>query len=250
MDTNYSLSDIKSALGSTNDLSGGGFLILIILFLLLGGNFNNGWNRGNSDFGQYATAASQQEILFGQQFQNLDNKIDRIGNGIADATFALNNSVKDGTYTTTYAVKDGMYATTNAVKDGTYTTTNAVKDGVYTTTNAVKDTAYATTSAVVSEGRSLQSQLAECCCANKEATAQVRYDMANFAAAINSNIDNKFASLEKAQLQAQINAQAAQINQLQMQAQLCGIPRVNNSAWGTYPYTAPTTCGGCGCANV
>lgn len=226
MDNNYSLSDIKSALGSCNDLSGGGFLILIILFLLLGGNFNNGWNRGNGDFGQYATAASQQEILFGQQFQNLDNKIDRLGNGIADATFALNNSVKDGTYATT----------------------NAVKDGTYTTTNAVKDTAYATTSAIVSEGRALQSQLAECCCANKEATAQVRYDMANFAASINSNIDNKFAALEKSQLQAQISAQAAQINQLQMQAQLCGIPRVNNTAWGTYPYTAPTNC--CGCGNV
>lgn len=50
-----------------------------------------GFNRG--DYGQYATAASQQEILFGQQFQNLDNKMDRIGNGIADATFALNNTV-------------------------------------------------------------------------------------------------------------------------------------------------------------
>ena len=212
MDNNYTLSDIKSALGG-NDLSGGGFLILIILFLLLGG-FNNGWNRcNNNESGPYATAASQQEILFGQQFQNIDNKIDRLGNGIADATFSLNNSIKDGTYATT---------------------------------NAVKDTAYATSSAVVSEGRAISSQIADCCCAQKESTAQVRYDMANFAASINSNIDNKFASLEKAQLQAQINAQAAQISQLQMQAQLCGIPRINNAAWGTYPYAPPTNC--CGCA--
>ena len=66
--------------------------VLIILFaLIFGGNGLFGNRTG--EFGQYATAASQQEILFGQQFQGLDNKIDRIGNGIADATFALNNAI-------------------------------------------------------------------------------------------------------------------------------------------------------------
>lgn len=72
--------------------------VMIILFALIFGWGGNGIgaNRSASDYGQFATAASQQEILFGQQFQGLDNKIDRIGNGIADATFALNNSVKDG----------------------------------------------------------------------------------------------------------------------------------------------------------
>lgn len=84
----YSLSDIANV---TNGMGGNNCWWLIILFFLIG---NGNWNRG--DFGQYATAASQQEILFGQHFQNIDNKIDRLGNGIADATFALNNSVKDG----------------------------------------------------------------------------------------------------------------------------------------------------------
>lgn len=86
---NYSLADIKAVAGDGMGMGNCGSLILIVLFLLFG---NAGWgNRG--EFGNYATAASQQEILFGQQFQGLDNKIDRIGNGIADATFALNNSV-------------------------------------------------------------------------------------------------------------------------------------------------------------
>ena len=70
--------------------------VIIILFALIFGWGGAGFNRSASDYGQFATAASQQEILFGQQFQGLDNKIDRIGNGIADATFALNNSIKDG----------------------------------------------------------------------------------------------------------------------------------------------------------
>ena len=66
--------------------------IMVILFaLIFGGNGLFGNRTG--ELGQYATAASQQEILFGQQFQSIDNKIDRLGNGIADATFALNNSI-------------------------------------------------------------------------------------------------------------------------------------------------------------
>ena len=89
MDNNYSLTDLATAAGGGAGAGGGlWFLIIIVVFMLIGG----GWNRGG-DYGQYATAASQQEILFGQRFSALDNKIDRIGNGIADATYALNNTI-------------------------------------------------------------------------------------------------------------------------------------------------------------
>lgn len=77
-----------AAVTGGNNAWGGGIWVILILIFLLGGN---GWNRG--DYGQFASAASQQEILFGQRFSNLDNKMDRLGNGIADATFALNNTV-------------------------------------------------------------------------------------------------------------------------------------------------------------
>ena len=211
MDGNFSLADFATLANANNGNMGGSFWFIILFFLICNnGGWNNGWNRNSGDYGQYATAASQQDILFSSKFQALDNKIDRIGNGIADATFSLNNSVKDG---------------------------------VYTTTNAVKDTAYATSGAVVSEGRALATQLAQCCCDNKQATAQVRYDMANFAASINSNIDNKFAALEKSQLEQRLADQASQINQLQMAQALCGVPKISPNAWGVYAYPQPT----CGC---
>lgn len=211
MDGNFSLADFATLANANNGNMGGSFWFIILFFLICNnGGWNNGWNRNGGDYGQYATAASQQDILFSSKFQALDNKIDRIGNGIADATFSLNNSVKDG---------------------------------VYTTTNAVKDTAYATSGAVVSEGRALATQLAQCCCDNKQATAQVRYDMANFAASINSNIDNKFAALEKSQLEQRLADQASQINQLQMAQALCGVPKISPNAWGVYAYPQPT----CGC---
>lgn len=86
--TSMSPADFSAMMGNNcNGFGGTWWIIILFLFMM-----NGGWNR-NGDFGQYATAASQQEILFGQQFQNIDNKIDRIGNGIADATFALNNSI-------------------------------------------------------------------------------------------------------------------------------------------------------------
>ena len=95
---NYNLSDLAAVMGNGNGWGGNnGILFLLLIVFLLNGN---GWNRGYGDFGQYATAASQQEILFNQHFNNLDNKMDRgftsIGNGIADATFALNNTIVNG----------------------------------------------------------------------------------------------------------------------------------------------------------
>lgn len=95
MDNMPSLADIAAVTDGRNDGMGfnGGFWIfaLIILFAMMGGGFG-GWNR-QSDFGQYATAASQQEILFGQQFGQLNDRLTSIGNGICDSTYALNNSI-------------------------------------------------------------------------------------------------------------------------------------------------------------
>ncbi len=100
METNgYTLSDLATVTGNMNGLGGNNSIVtLLLLFALLGGG-GFGWNN-RGDYGQYATAASQQEILFGQRFNSIDDKLDRgfsnVFNGISDATFALNNVVKDG----------------------------------------------------------------------------------------------------------------------------------------------------------
>ena len=197
METNgYTLSDIASVTNGMGGLGGNNSIVtLLLLFALIGGG-SFGWNR-NGDYGQFATAASQQDILFGQKFSDLDNKIDRLGNGIADATFALNNSIKDGNYATQNIVKDGF-------------------------------------------------------CQTQKNVDSVRFDMANYANAINSNIDNKFAALEKNQLQQTIQAQAQQIAQLQLAQQMCGVVRYPNQM--VYAQAGSPFCnyngGGCGCGNI
>lgn len=179
MDNNYSLADVAAATGG-NMMGGNNVIWLFAILILLSGFGGFGYGNRMGDYGQFATAASQQDILFGQKFSDLDNKIDRLGNGIADATFALNNAI----------------------------------NGVQTNLGG----------AITNEGRAIQTQLC----------------------AINSNIDNKFAALEKSQLEQKIAEQAQAINQLQTQQMFCGIPRINTNAWGVYAYPYST---GCGCGN-
>ena len=95
------------------------------------------------------------------------------------------------------------------------------------TQDAVKDGNYA-----------LSRQVADCCC-----TTQRGID------AVNANIDAKFAALEKTQLEQTIAAQQNQINQLNLQAQLCGVVRYPNSTAytaGANPFYGQPCYGGCG----
>lgn len=88
---NYSLSDLRAAVGDENGFGGNGAWILILLFLFWGFNGSN-WNR-QGEFGQYATAASQQEILFGQQFGQLNDRLTNIGNGICNLGYEMQRNV-------------------------------------------------------------------------------------------------------------------------------------------------------------
>lgn len=87
MDSNLSLADISSVLNKDNGLGGNAFVLIVVLFLFMfmrNGIPVSGTVEGNS---------STYEILQGQQFQSLNDKIDRVNNGICDGTFALNNSI-------------------------------------------------------------------------------------------------------------------------------------------------------------
>lgn len=78
---------------------------------------------------------------------------------------------------------------------------------------------------IVNEGRAIQTQLC----------------------AINSNIDNKFAQLEKSQLEQIIANQQNQINQLSMAQQMTGVVRYPMSS--SWAMNGNPFCG-CGCTNI
>lgn len=88
---NMSLSDIAAVTRDGDGWGSGSWIWVVIIFLFA--FMGNGWGNRNGDYGQYATAASQQEILFGQHFGQLNDRLTNIGSGICDSTFALNNII-------------------------------------------------------------------------------------------------------------------------------------------------------------
>lgn len=210
MESGLTASDVALIGDRNGDWGGNSFMWIFALLILANGGLG-GWNRG--DYGQYATAASQQEILFGQHFQNLDNKMDRgftsIGNGIADATFALNNSIKDG----------------NAMVAGR----------------------------VVDEGRGLQMQLADHNCGVQKNIDSVRFDMSNYAWDVKANDNANTQKILDVLAQNKIESLQGRINQLELQSAMCGVVRYPNSMTydaGTSPFCNCNCNRGCGCGNI
>lgn len=87
---NYSLSDLAAVTKDADGWGGGAWWIIILfLFVFMGG----GWGNRQGELGTYATAASQQEILFGQQFGRIDDRLTNIGNGICNLGYEMQGSI-------------------------------------------------------------------------------------------------------------------------------------------------------------
>lgn len=154
---NMSLSDIAAVTrGNDCDGWGGGswWIIVLFLFAFMGGGF--GWNR-QGEFGQYATAASQQEILFGQQFGQLNDRLTNIGNGICNLGYEMQGNI-------------GQLGKEMALAQG------------------------ATNTTVMQTANDLQRQLADCCCTTQRAIDGVNANLeAKFAALTKSQLEQRIA---------------------------------------------------------
>ena len=155
---NYSLSDLRAAVGGENGgfgFGGGGLLIVVILFLFFV-MFGGGFNR-QSDFGQYATASSQQEILFGQQFGQINDRLTNLGNGICTLGYEMQGNI-------------GQLGKEMALaQNGTNMT-------------------------IMQTGNGIQAQLAECCCTTQRAIDGINANLeAKFAALEKSQLEQRIA---------------------------------------------------------
>ena len=158
MENGMSLSDIAAVTRGTNEENGwgSGWFLIVVLFLFMFGFGGNGWNR-QGEFGQFATAASQQEILFGQQFGQLNDRMTNIGNGICNLGYEMQGSI-------------GQLGKEMALaQNGTNMT-------------------------IMQTGNSIQSQMAQCCCDTKRAIDGVNANIeAKFAALEKSQLEQRIA---------------------------------------------------------
>lgn len=168
---NMSPADIRAVTGDNDGWGGGGawWIIILFLFVFMGGGC---WgNNRNNDYGQYATAAAQQEILFGQQFGQINDRLTNIGNGICNLGYEMQGNI-------------GQLGKEVALaQSGTNTT-------------------------VMQTGNDIQRQLAECCCTTQRAIDSVNANLeTKFAALEKSQLEQRIAQLEQANNQLYIREQ-------------------------------------------
>lgn len=157
-----SLADIAAVTGNNrNDgMWGDGccWWFIIILFALWG---NNGW--GNNGSGALQGYATQSDIQRGFDTQSIIGKLDGISNGLCD-----------GFYTQNTALMNGFHGVDNAICNLGYQTQQG-----FNNTNV----------ALMQGQNALQAQLADCCCQNREAISQVRFDMAQDTCALQNTMN-------------------------------------------------------------
>lgn len=209
---NYSLSDLAAVTKDADGMAGNGawWIIILFLFVIMGGGWG-GFNR-QSDFGQYATAASQQEILYGQQFGQLNDRLTNIGNGICNLGYEMQGNI-------------GQLGKEVALAQaGTNTT-------------------------IMQTGNNIQSQLAQCCCENRLATAnlsaQIDRQTCDITTAIHAEGEQTRALMQANEIQQLRD----KVSSLEADNRMYGVVRYPNG----YSYNAGPSpfCGcnsGCGCA--
>lgn len=133
--------------GNNGFLNGDGLWGLIIILALLGwgGNGFGGFGGfGGNRGGCVEPCATQADVRAAVDQQTLISKLDQQTYGLADSTYALNNTITNG-----------FHGVDNAICNLGYN--------------------------VQSGFNGLSAQLAQCCCDNRAAIAEVRYDMATQA---------------------------------------------------------------------
>ena len=153
----------------------GGWWLLILFFLLCGNGWGNGFGNGYGN-GAMATDAAvmypwmnqSNQINGGFRDQMLNTQITSIGDKITTGFGDVQNSLCAG------------FAGVNASVTGAQ---NAISQQMYTNQIADMERSYAAQTAAAQGMNTLQAQLAQCCCDNRAATADLKYTVATEACA-------------------------------------------------------------------
>lgn len=159
-------------------------------------------------------------------------KIEKVKNGTDDTTeskIGAKSDVTEGILDRFDELSEKLDAITSGLNDGFYTANNAMLSGFNNLNTNVMQTGYgiqqainADTVANMQNTNTLQAQLQNCCCENREATAQVRYDLATDTCAITNAIQNQtqqimqncndnYRALHDELVQSQLDAKDAKI---------------------------------------
>lgn len=140
---------------------GGEWFIWIVLFAVMFGWGGNGWGGG---FGGGNGAGVVDGYVLASDFSNIERKIDSVNNGVCDGFYAMNTGMLNG------------FAGVNQ------TISNGFQTAELSRCNQQ--------AALMQQLNAMQMQAANCCCENRAAIAQVRYDMAQQGCDTRNTIQN------------------------------------------------------------
>lgn len=188
MDENFAMGYAMGQDGKNNNCNdglfgggSGGWLGILLLIALLGGGLGFGGFGGFGGGAGLQGIATRADINEGFALQNITSGIQAIQQGICDATYALNNSLMQGFHGVDTGLCNLGYQTQAGFN-------------------------------------SLSHQLSDCCCENRAAIAQVRYDMATEACETRRAIQDSTRNILDFLTQDKISTLTAENQALKFQA--------------------------------
>lgn len=160
------------------------------------------------------------------------------GNNRGNPTGDRNATVGDVQRATDFAALERQNnETVAAVRQAAYDNQGAIKDGNYNLLGELRDLQAATAAGFGSQK--------DCCCEILRGIDGVNYNGAMNTAAINANTTAQVQKVLDAICGNRMADMQNQINQLQLQAALCGVPRTSPYGYGIVPQwaSAPSCCG-------
>lgn len=159
--------------------NGAWWIIIFVLFFAFGGWGNNGWGNnggGNGGAVPYMVGSTYTDAAIQRGFDNqaVISKLDGINSGLCDGFYAVNS-----------AILNAQSGIQNSLCQGFNSVNTNIMQGNFGLQQAINGAAVAN----MQGQNALQAQLADCCCENRAAIAQVRYDMAQDTCALQNTMN-------------------------------------------------------------
>lgn len=146
-------------------------------------------------------------------FESTERKGDSISNGLCDGFYSQNTTMLNGFSGVQGQISSGVADITAAINNG-FNTQNLTN---LQNSNAIQRDIYANTVAQNQNATDIQNQIATCCCDNKAAIADLKYNLATNTCAINTNLSTSTRDIVDSQ-NANTRAILEAINQSKIEA--------------------------------